>query len=162
MDKFRQLSIREFVVSSLSKGDRSLGMDQTKQTYDWEWTKRNRPMFGYWPDQTDRRLGMDQTKQTNVWVLARPNIPNSGMSQTEQIQIRYGPDGAARPKICPDYELGRTGPPCPRPRSVWPVLLGSRTSSCESTEKVYHTNLNSSLRVIATLVEDSVVKKLEI
>ena len=155
MDEFRQLSIREFEISSLSQEDRGLGMGQTKQTEawvwarrnrptigygpertdprlgmgqtkqteDWIWTGQNRPMFGYWPD---RRLGMDQSKQTNVWVLTRPSIPNSSMGQTEQTQFRYGPDGAARPKICLDYELGRTGPPCPRPRSVWPILVLGR------------------------------------
>ena len=158
MDEFRQLSIREFVISNLSQEDRGLGMDQTKQTEAWvwarrnrptigygpeqtdprlgmgqtkqtedsKWTRRNRPMFGYWPDRTDRRLCMDQSKQTNVWVLTRTNISSSSVGQTEQTQFRYGQDGAARPKICPDYELGRTGPPCPRPRSVWPILVLGR------------------------------------
>ena len=68
MDEFRQLSIREFVVSSLSKGDRGLGMDQTKQTEAWVWTRRNKPTFGNGPEQTDRRLGMGQTKQTKDWI----------------------------------------------------------------------------------------------
>ena len=42
----------------------------------------------------------------------------------EQTQFWYEPDLAVRPKICPDYEFGRTGRPWPRPRSVWsmPVL----------------------------------------
>ena len=103
MDEFRQLSIREFVVSSLSKRDQGLGVDQTKQTKDWIWTRRNRPMFGYWPDETDRRLGIDQMEQTDVWVLARPNRPKIGygsdetdqflgIGQTEHTQFRYGPD----------------------------------------------------------------------
>ena len=121
--------------------DPRLGMGQRKQIKEWTWTRRNRPMSGYWPDRRwvwtrrnrpmfgywpDRRLGMDQTKQTSVWVLTRPNIPNSGMGRTEQTQFRYGPDGAAWPKICPDFELGRTGPPCPRHRSVWPILVLGR------------------------------------
>ena len=114
---------RPTIGNGPERTDPRLCMGQTKQTEDWIWIRRNRPMFGYWPD---RRLCMDQTKQTNVCLLARPNIPNSGMDQTEQTQFRYGPDGAARPKICPDYELGRTGPPCPRPRSVWPILVLGR------------------------------------
>ena len=104
-------------------------MDQTKQTEYWIWARRNRPKIGYGPDETDRRLD----KQTDVWVLARPNIPNSGMGQTEQTQSRYGPEGVARPKICPDYELGRTGSPCSRPRSVWPILVLGRGLHPEST-----------------------------
>ena len=127
--------------------DRCLGIGQTEQTEDWVWTRRNRPMLGYWTDRTDRRLDMGQSEQTHdwvwarryrpkigyepdetdrCWVMARPNIPNSGMGQTEQTQFRYGPDGVVRPKICPDYEFGRTGPPCLRPRSVWPILVLGR------------------------------------
>ena len=113
--------------------DRSLAMDQTKQTDYWEWARRNRPKIGYGPERTDPRLGMDQTKQIDVWVLARSNRPKIayrpdetarclGIGLTEQTHIRYWPDGAARPKICPDYELGRAGPPCPQLRSFSPYL----------------------------------------
>ena len=37
------------------------------------------------------------------------------MGKTEQIQFRHEPDGAARPKISPDYELGHIGPPVQDP-----------------------------------------------
>ena len=107
-------------------------------------------MLGYRPDRTDRRLGMDQMKQTDVWVLARPkfgygpdkrdrclgigqtNRPKIGygpdetdqclgIDQTEHAQFRYGPD-RTDPKICPDYELGRTGPPVCDPGPSGPYL----------------------------------------
>ena len=58
---------------------------------------------------------MGQTKQADDGAWAKLNILNSGVGQTEQIKFRYGPDGAARPNICPDHELGRTG---------WPVRNG--------------------------------------
>ena len=54
MVEFRQLSIRESVVSSLSKVDRGLGKNQTQ----------NRPKPEYGPDETDRCLGIGQTKHT--------------------------------------------------------------------------------------------------
>ena len=110
MDDFRQLTIREFVVSSLSKGDRGLGMDQTKQTDDWEWARANRPATGYGPDETDRSLGIGQTEQTDDWVWirrsrpmfaywpdrtypnqvwTRQNRPNFGMGQTERRDRKF-------------------------------------------------------------------------
>ena len=48
----------------------------------------------------------------------------------EQTQFNYGPDGVARRKICPDYELGRTEPPVhdPQVRQVR-TCHGSGTSS---------------------------------
>ena len=85
-DEFRQLSIREFVVASLSKGDRSLGMDQTKQTDAWEWARANRPATGYGPDETDQRSDIGQSEQTRDCVWARRNRP----------KIRYGPDETDR------------------------------------------------------------------
>ena len=59
---------------------------------------------------------MCQTEQTNDGVWARPNRLNSVSDKTEDIQFgqdrtgMYWPVGAVPPKICADYELGRTGP----------------------------------------------------
>ena len=65
---------------------------------------------------------MRSSFQNRLWTR-RTWVVDRGV-QTGEIQFRYGPDGAARPKFCPNYELGRTGTPCSRPRSVWsiPVL----------------------------------------
>ena len=96
-------------------------------------------MLQVWSDVTDRRLDMEQTKQTVVWVLVRPNRPKIeygpdktdrclGIGQTEYTQFRYGPDRTdpvsvwARRTICPDYELGRTGPPVRDPGPSGPYL----------------------------------------
>ena len=62
MDEYRQLSIREFVVSSLSKTDRRQVMGQTNQTEDLIQARANSLATVYWPDKTDWRLDMDQTK----------------------------------------------------------------------------------------------------
>ena len=48
------------------------------------------------------------------------------MCQSEQNELCFEPDGAARPKLCSDYELGCTRPPCPRARSVWFIPVLSR------------------------------------
>ena len=92
MDEFRQLCIREFVVSRLSKGDRGLGMDQTKQTEAWVWTRLNRPTIGNGAERTDRRLGMGQTKQTEYWIWTRRNRPMFGYWPDRTTQFKYEPD----------------------------------------------------------------------
>ena len=90
--------------------DRSLGVNQKKQTYDWEWARANRPATGYGPDETDRCLGIGQTEETKVWVWtrrnrpmfgywpdrtypiqvwARQNRPNFGMGQTERRDRKF-------------------------------------------------------------------------
>ena len=58
--------------------DRSLGMNQTKQTDDWERARANRPVTGYGPDETDRILDMGQSEQTRDWVSARRSRPMFG------------------------------------------------------------------------------------
>ena len=127
MDEFRQLSIREFNLWSpvYPKGDRGLGMDQTKQTdgcvgqseqtRDWVWTRRNRPKIGYGPDERDRCFGIGQTEQTEDWVWTRRNRPMFGywpdrrldMDQTKQtdVSVLARPN---RPKI--GYGPERTDP----------------------------------------------------
>ena len=47
------------------------------------------------------------------WV--RPIKSKLGISQTEHIQFKNGPDGAGRRQFCPDSELRCTRPPPPLP-----------------------------------------------
>ena len=44
------------------------------------------------------------------------------MSLTEQTHFMYEPDVAAQPSICPEYELGRTGPLVREPGPSGPYL----------------------------------------
>ena len=70
-------------------------------------------------------VNLDQAEQTQCrhWVTPNGgNRPNSGMGQTEQIHIMYEPDVAAQPSICPEYELGRTGPLVREPGPAGPYL----------------------------------------
>ena len=112
-------------------------LDHTKQTEDWIWARPISLTIVYGPDGTDRRLRMGHSEQTeervcvspnrpttlygpdrrldmgltekrDARIWARQNITNLRIGQTEQTQFRYGPNGAARPKICPNYEPGRT------------------------------------------------------
>ena len=123
-----------------------MGIGQTEQTEIWVLARPNRPKYGHWPDRTDQNMGVGQTEQTGIWVLARPNRPkfgywpdrtgrNMGIGQTEQTEIwvfarpnRLKLPLARRrrdPNFFQTIVDGRTGPPCPRPKSVWPIpVLG--------------------------------------
>ena len=121
--------------------DRNMGFRQTEQIKIWVLARPNRPKFGYWPDRTGQNLGIGQTEQTEIWALARPNRPkygywpdrtdrNMGIRRTEQTKIAIGQTEGATQIFFQTIVDGCTGPPCPRPKSVWPIpVFGLRTSS---------------------------------
>ena len=136
--------------------DRSLAIDQTKQTDYCEWARANRPATGYGPDETDRRLDMGQSEQTRDWVLTRRNRPVFGywpdrtdrklrIDQTKQTDVWvlarqnrpiFGIGQTERRDrkfvqsmslVAPDPPVRNPGPSDPGPSAY--TCLGSRTSS---------------------------------
>ena len=104
---------------------RNLGIGQTEQDEIWVLARPNRPKYGYWPDRTDRNMGMRQSEQTEIWVCARPNRPKYGYSPDRTDSNCLWPDGRRDPNFFQTIVAGRTGTPCPRPKSVWPIpVLG--------------------------------------
>ena len=88
--------------------DRNQGIGQSEV---WALARQNRPKAWYWPDRKDRNQGIGQTEQTEIWVSARPKLPLARRK--------------ARPNFFQTIGGSRTGPPCPRPKSVWPIpVLG--------------------------------------
>ena len=105
--------------------DRNMGIGQTEQTKIWVLDRPNRPKYGYWPDRTDRNMGNGQTEQTEIWILARPIKPKYGYWPDRTDRNCHWPDGRRDPNFFQTIVDGRIGPPCPRPKSVWPIpVLG--------------------------------------
>ena len=113
MYELRQLSIRELVVCSLSKGDRGLGIDQTKQTEAPVWTRRNRPTIGNGPERTDA-----------IQVWARQNSPNFGMGQTELRDRKFVQTMSS---VAPDPSVHDPGPSGPYLSRVADFILGYKS-----------------------------------
>ena len=81
----------------------NVGLAQTWSSVRFVWSRLK---TGYGSDRRQNRP-KKVMGQTDDRLWASMNRPNSGMDRTE---FRYGTDGAPRPKICPDYELGLTRP----------------------------------------------------
>ena len=62
-----------------------------------------------------------ETRAENAKVVAK----SMGIGQIEQTKIAIGQTVGATQNFFQILDLGRTGHPCPRPKSVWPIpVLG--------------------------------------
>ena len=119
MGQTEQTKIRVFARPNRPKNgywpertDQNMGIGQNEQT---EIRVLARPKYGYWPDQTEQNRGIGQTEQTKVWVLTRPNRPKLPLARRK-----------APHNFFSDLWDGRTGPPCPRPKSTRPIPVLDR------------------------------------
>ena len=79
---------------------------------------------------------MGQIKQTQLRYEPKRTDQKLGKVWIGPVQTRYGPNGAVRPKNCPDYALGHIRPPVRDPGPSGPYLSLFEVDAKSSTKVI--------------------------